>query len=186
MLGQPWRSAGDDVDELSLLGRVEPFGLGPSAKIPADVLCLTIGADCQDDRIECSLVGWSRSGDAFVLGHQVVYGPITGSTIWIDLDDVLKQRFAHPHGGSLGVDAAIVDAGSGGHYDLVMKFCEARAARRVWAGKGVAGFARPAFHQSAPLKNRPGQRLYLFGADFDQELLLFARLARGLTIRFSR
>ena len=181
VLAEPWRNAGDEIDETGLLGRVEPFGL---TKIPPDVLLITVGADVQDDRIEVSYVGWAKDGTAYVLGHVVLHGPVTAPGVWTDLDDLLRQRWQHPHGGTIGIDCAIIDAGDGGIYDVVMRFAEARAARRVWAGKGVPGFARPAFQQSARLKSRGAQRLYLFGADSIKSLL-FQRLKRGQTIRFS-
>ena len=181
VLAEPWRSAGDEIDETGLLGRVERFGLD---RIPPDVLLISVGADVQDDRIEVSYVGWAKDGTAFVLRHVVLHGPVTAPGVWTDLDDLLKQRWQHPLGGTIGIDCAIIDAGSGGHYDTAMKFAEARAARRIWAGKGVPGFARPAFQQSARLKSRGAQRLYLFGADSIKSLL-FQRLKRGQTVRFS-
>ena len=155
-----------------------------SIEIPPEVLLISVGADVQDDRIEVSYVGWAKDGTAFVLGHVVLHGPVTAPGVWTDLDDLLRQRWQHPYGGTIGIDCAIVDAGDGGIYDMVMKFAEARAARRIWAGKGVPGFARPAFQQSARLKSRGAQRLYLFGADCIKSLL-FQRLKRGQTIRFS-
>ena len=54
----------------------------------------------------------------------------------------------------LRVDAAVLDAGDGGHFDAVMSFCNARLGRRVLAGKGVAGFARPAIQSSKTKKGR--------------------------------
>ena len=181
VLGEAWRQQGDEIDENALASRVEDFSLN---KIPSEVLCLTVGADVQGQSIELSFVGWAKDGTAYILGHQVAWGPITGDGVWQDLDDLFRQRFSHPLGGVLGVDAAIVDAGDGGVYDTVMRFCEARAARRVWAGKGVSGFARAAFAPSGKLKSRGHQRLYLFGSD-SIKALLFARLKRGLTVRFS-
>jgi len=35
------------------------------------------------------------------------------------MDSLLKQRWAHPLGGTIGIDGAIIDAGDGGHFDLV-------------------------------------------------------------------
>jgi phage terminase large subunit GpA-like protein len=67
---------------------------------------------------------------------------------------------------------------------MVMKFAAARASRRVFATKGVAGFARPAFKASANLKSRGAQRLYLLGVD-GLKSLIFERLKRGKSIRFS-
>ena len=108
VLAEPWRSAGDEIDETGLLGRVERFGLD---RIPPDVLLISVGADVQDDRIEVSYVGWAKDGTAFVLRHMVLHGPVTAPGVWTDLDDLLKQRWQHPLGGTIGIDCAIIDAG---------------------------------------------------------------------------
>src|ERR1700731_2879867 len=119
----------------------------------------------QDDRLEVTIAGCSRDGTCYVLAHTVIHGPTTGESVSIDLDDHLKQRWHHPLGGMIGVDAAAIDAGSGGHFDRVMKFCAARASRRVFAIKGASGFARPAFKASTSLKNRGHERRYIVGVD---------------------
>ena len=130
------------------------------------MLVITCGVDCQDDRLECTFAGWSRlPGECFVLGHICIYGPITSDTVWQDMDGLLKQRWAHPLGGTIGIDGAIIDAGDGGHFDLVMRFCAARGSRRVYAGKGVPGFSRAAFAWSQGHRNRANQRLVLVGVD---------------------
>ena len=181
VLAQPWKAAGDELDEDALLSRTEPFDL---TKIPADVLLITCGVDVQADRLECTFAGFTRENVCLVLGHVVLHGPTDAEQIWIDLDDLLKSRWQHPHGAMIGIDAAAIDAGSGGHYDRLMKFAAARATRRVFATKGVDGFARPAFRVSQTLKGRGSQRLYLVGVD-GLKSLLFERLKRGQTVRFS-
>jgi phage terminase large subunit GpA-like protein len=95
------------------------------------------------------------------------------------------QRFPHPLGGVLQIDAAGIDAGDGGMFDTVMKFCAPRAARRVFATKGVPGFARPAFKVSQTLKSRGSERLYLIGVD-SLKSVIFERLKRGQSIKFHR
>jgi Phage terminase large subunit (GpA) len=65
-----------------------------------DVLCITCGVDLQDDRAEATLAGFARDGTCFVLAHQVIYGPTVAEQVWQDLDDMLKQRWPHPHGGT--------------------------------------------------------------------------------------
>jgi phage terminase large subunit GpA-like protein len=181
VLAQGWRAAGEDLDDTALADRVEPFGLDA---IPPEVLVITAGCDVQDDRIEISFAGFARDGTCYVLAHAVLYGPTAADQIWIDLDDVLKQRWPHPLGGTIGVDASAVDAGDGGAYDRVLKFCTPRWNRRIFATKGAAGFARPAFKQSAALKGRLSQRLYIIGVDSIKSVL-FAKLQRGKMIRFS-
>ncbi len=78
------------------------------------------------------------------------------------------------------MDAAVIDAGDGGHFDAVMAFCNARLSRRILAGNGVAGFARPAIQASKTKKGR----LFFVGVDGIKTQII-ARLARGQTIRFS-
>jgi phage terminase large subunit GpA-like protein len=184
ILGQGWREEGDEVDEQALRERAEPFGLDA---LPEDVLCITAGTDVQHDRLETTLLGWARTNDPFVLGHVVHYGPPQDphAGVWEQLDGLLRQRWAHPLGGALGVDAAIVDSGDA--TDHVYAFTFPRLRRRVWAGKGIAG-PRQAFQLSASKVKRHGDRglsgrLVLVGVD-TVKAGLFDRLSRH-QLRFS-
>ena len=177
LLGEAWRDHADEVDEYDLIRRVEPFGLD---RIPAEVLAITAGCDTQDDRIEVSLAGHARDGTVLILAHQVIWGSPDDNETFSELDDLLKMRYPHPHGGALKVDAAVIDAGDGGHYDRVLGFTNPRSARRILAGKGVAGFARPAIQMSKTKKGR----LFIIGVD-GLKTQIINRLARGSTIRFS-
>lgn len=178
VLGEAWREAGDEVNDLSLQTRCEAFGFD---RIPREVLCVTCGVDVQRDRIEASIVGWSREGVAYVLGHVVLWGQTDGDDVWFELDELLRTRWRHPWGGILRVDATCIDAGDGATMDRVLNFCQPRLARRIWAIKGAAG-ARPALiaTKSKSLK----ARLFIVGVDSIKSQL-FDRLARGRSIRFS-
>ena len=178
ILGQGWRELGEEIDDTELSARAEPFGL---SAIPAEVLQVTAGVDVQDDRLEVSLVGWTRDGAALVLAHLVLWGDVTDDGLWAELDETLKTRWTHPLGGQLRVDAAAVDAGDGEHYERVLAFCGPRLGRRVVAVKGVAG-TRDAIKASEG-KARGG-RLFVVGVDGVKGGIL-TRLARGRTIRFS-
>lgn len=175
ILGQGWREAAVEVDEADLAARAEPFGL---ESIPADVLVVTVGVDVQDDRLEASVVGWSRA-EAFVLGHVVLWGSPDEDATWAELDELLRTRWRHPGGGRLGVDAAIVD--SGDRTDKVYAFCFPRLGRRIMAGKGVAG-TRPVCEPSRG-KVRGG-RLFLVGVDTVKSTI-YDRLARARALRFA-
>lgn len=159
ILAQGWRDAADTLDEAAIAGRVEPFGLNA---MPPEVLAITVGVDVQDDRLEVSIVGWTRGDDTLVLGHVVIWGSPADDTTWAELDELLRTTWTHPHGGKLKVDAAIVDSGDGDWTDRVYGFCFPRLARKVWAGKGVGG-TRPALVASkSPVK---GGRLFIIGVD---------------------
>ena len=177
VLAEGWKDGGDEVDEAALAARAEPFG--PN-EIPLDVLAITAGCDVQDDRIEVTLCGWSRT-DLFILGHMVVWGSPDDDMTWAELDMLLKSRWKHPAGGSLKVDAAVIDAGDGDWTEKVYQFCFPRAVRRVMAGKGVGG-ARPVI-QASKTKVRGG-RIWLIGVD-GVKTTVANRLSRGSSIRFS-
>ncbi|GMO87150.1 phage terminase large subunit family protein [Bradyrhizobium ottawaense] len=179
VLGEGWAAQGTEIDETSLAGRVEPFSANA---IPPEVLAITVGADVQDDRIEATICGWTRDGVALVLGHTVIWGAFTDDTTWLELDELLKTRWKHPHGGWLKVDAAVIDAGDGDHADLVLNFCGPRVGRRVFAGKGASG-TRPGF-QISRAKKAKTNRLAIIGVDVLKSAI-FDRLARGSAIRFS-
>ena len=176
-LGEPWAEAADEIDEEALAGRAEGFDLD---HVPAEVLAVTVGADLADDRVELSVVGHGRDGAAYVLAHTVIWGSPLDNDTWSEVEALLRQRWRHPHGGTLKVDAAVIDAGDGGHYDAVMAFCNARLGRRILAGKGVFGFSRAAITSSKTKKGR----LFIVGVDSLKSQII-NRLARGRTIRFS-
>lgn len=175
VLGEPWRTEGDDLDEHELFGRREPFRLDA---LPDDVLFLTAGVDCQDDRLECVIMGHGRS-DIFAVDHRIFWGPIDGEAVWQDLDSLLKETWQHPGGGTIRIDAACIDSGDGGHTEIVNSFTRPRYGRRVVAIKGVPGFSRQ-FLQKSRTK---GQLLWLVGSDAVKSQL-FTRLARGAGVRF--
>ncbi|GLK67038.1 phage terminase large subunit family protein [Hansschlegelia plantiphila] len=177
VLGEAWRDDGEELDEGALAGRAEGFGLD---ELPPEVLVVTAGVDVQDDRIEITTVGWTKDGAALALGHGVVWGSPLDEETWREVDDHLRRTWKHPNGGLLRVDAAIVDSGSGGHTDAVYAFCRPRTSRRVFAGKGVPGFARP----MAEVSKARALRLVLVGVDAIKSQIV-NRLQSGTSIRFS-
>jgi phage terminase large subunit GpA-like protein len=177
VLAQGWTSP-SMVDESALAARAEPIGLN---NIPAEVLIVTVGVDVQDDRVECSIIGWTRESVAVVLAHHVIFGGFEDDSLWQEVDELLRSRWRHPFGGSLKVDAACVDCSDGDHFDKVINFCVPKMNRRVFASKGMAG-ARPAF-QMAKGKTIAG-RMAIIGVD-GLKNLIFDRLTRGRDIRFS-
>jgi len=134
--------------------------------------------DVQDDRLEITLIGWTRDA-ALILGHVVVWGSPGDDSTWAELDDVLRTTWPHPNGGTLRLDAAVIDSGDGGWTEKVYSFCRPRFNRKIMAGKGVAG-TRPPIAQS----QSKGIKLFLIGVDGLKSQIL-TRLSRGRTIRFS-
>lgn len=175
VLGEPWRTEGEDIDEHELFNRRQPFSL---TAIPEDVLFLTVGVDCQDDRLEAAIIGHGRN-DIYVLEHRVLWGAIDGDAVWQELDSLLREQWQHPHGGVLRIDAAVIDSGDGGHSDIVHAFTRPRFGRRIVSGKGVAGFSRPFLQKSGSTGH-----LWLVGSDAVKSQL-FARVSRNAGIHFA-
>ncbi|MGN6422628.1 MAG: phage terminase large subunit family protein [Asticcacaulis sp.] len=176
VLGEPWRDAGDDLDEGDLLSRREQFGL---TAIPADVLLITCGVDMQDDRAEYVVLGHGRT-DLFVLSSGVIWGRFDTADLWLELDDLLKSSWPHPLGGTLRIDAALIDSGDGDHAPHVYSFTKPRFSRRVAASKGMPGFSRLPLQRSTV----KGQPLFIVGSDALKNQI-FNRLQAGTGLRFS-
>ncbi len=176
ILAEGWRESADEIDENDLAARAEPWSL---EDIPSAVLIVTCGVDVQDDRIEVSFIGHSRD-ETFILAHSVVWGSPGDDSTWAEVDDLLKSTWAHPNGGTLRVDAAVIDSGDGGFTEKVYSFCRPRFSRKIVSGKGVAGNRPPIARSSAR-----STILFLIGVDGLKGQIL-TRLARGRTIRFSQ
>lgn len=175
VLGEVWRAAGDDLHPNVFTALQAPMA---ADAIPADALWLTCGVDCQGDRLEATLTGWTRDGDLRVIDHSVIWGKPMDDATWADLDEHLTRQFRHPLGGMIGISAAIID--SGNWTDQVYAFCQTRTARRIIAGKGIAGFSRPTFAWGQSRRTRLAQ----IGVDAIK-LQLHERIKDGRTVRFS-
>ncbi|MCF6232081.1 MAG: phage terminase large subunit family protein [Rhodobacteraceae bacterium] len=175
LLAEPWRDSSDEIDQSALVKRYRPHNL---ENMPADTLVLTAGVDLQDDRLEMSTVGFNADGDARVLAHEIVWGSALQDSTWQELDDLLKRQWVHPNGGIIRLDACVID--SGHMAEQVLAFTGPRTSRRIVAGKGVAGFHRPALAWS---KTRRA-RLALLGVD-GLKLAIHQRLMHGDTITIS-
>lgn len=180
ILAEGWRGEGDELAEDELASRAEPWGL---EAVPEDALAMTAGVDVQHDRLEVTFAGWAEDGTAFVLGHRVIWGAWDDDATWAQLDTLLQTRAPHALGGRIGLDAVAIDAGDGQTMDAVMHFVRPRQRRRFMAIKGAGGISRALIERSSS-RHRSGTKLWIVGVDAAKSQL-FARLARGASIRFS-
>lgn len=191
VLGRVWSNAVDNVNENHLIARREEFGLRWDhdknewrQDIPEDVAYITAGVDVQPDRLEVSLLGWSRN-HRYVLGHHILRGAATLQTTWDELDALLSTFWKHPLGGEIGVSAACVD--SGYLSQRVYDFAEAVQGRRIVAVKGDEG-PRPVLKAQAKKKRNYTATHYIVGVDqLKTEILMTLPLGNSdqNSIRFS-
>lgn len=169
-LGETFDSnQGEQLDEYDLIRRAEDWG----EEIPEEVLIITAGVDCQDDRLEVELVGWARGEESYSLGYHTLYGDPSTAELWLRLDSVLQTPFKHPVAGDMICRSACVD--SGGHYtQQVYNYCKTRVGKRVFAIKGIGGEGRPIVGR--PTKSNIGKvNLFPVGVDTCKEVVM-ARL----------
>ena len=127
-------------DEHELQARAElGWGAGQAIEVPGGVQVLTIGVDCQDDRLEASVWGWTSRNEGWLIGHWIFYGETTtkGSAVWSDLASLLLRQFRTPTG-MLPISAGGIDSGYG--TDAVYHFIHTGGwqRRRIMATKGLS------------------------------------------------
>lgn len=167
--------SGEGFDEHALARRAEPIGL---QAIPEDVRLLTAGVDVQADRLCIVTLGHSAT-QMFALAYETIWGAPTAEQTWRELDDLLKRRFPHPLGGTLGYDAAAIDSGDGNVTDIVYSFTRPRfSGRRVVSIKGDAG-------NRALIERASKPWLWIVGVDGGKSRL-FGLLEQPGHIRFSQ
>jgi phage terminase large subunit GpA-like protein len=81
----------------------------PRGEVPAGALVLTLGFDCQVDRVEWHLVGWGREFRRYVVDYGVVPGHITDPVCRERLDGLMRQTWRNQAGRPIGADMAAID-----------------------------------------------------------------------------
>lgn len=134
LFGWLWENRGDLANEDDLLSRREDY----PAELPNGVLCLTLGVDTQDDRMEYEVVGYGHFGENWGIKKGVIMGRPDADAVWQALDDVREAVYRFPNGKGLPISLTFVD--EGGHFTMeVRKRCAERRYKMVFAVKGRGG-----------------------------------------------
>jgi phage terminase large subunit GpA-like protein len=143
--------------------------------IPARALTLTGAIDVQDNRFAISLYAWGRDEEAWIVGHQEVYGDPAKPEVWKQLDDIIFRSYPHELGGELHVSVVGIDTGGHFTHEAYQYVRERRTRTRhthVLAFKGSSQRARQPLgkptkqdinYRGQTLKN--GVELYPIGTD---------------------
>ena len=175
-LGETWEDKGESLEPAGLSGRRESY---TAENLPAGVRLITLGTDCQDDRLEATLWGWGADEEAWRLEHLVLRGDPgqTGpGSVWAEHDEILRRRFTTDDGRTLAIEACCVD--SGGHFtDQVYRYCAQRKRYRVWAIKGAGGQGRMVWPKRPGRGSKVKVDVWLIGVDTVKDLL-YGRLRK--------
>lgn len=170
-LAKVWDSAVEQTKAEVLQARAlqENYVLGT---VTVGVLVLTCSVDVQANRLEVMIIGWGAGMERWIVDFKVIPGDPADQRTWELLDDLLKVRYRHPCGVSLGILATGIDSG-GHHTHEVYQFCRVRRWRNIFALKGASKPGRPVIAQRPSLVDvtwrgqteRNGAELWMVGTD---------------------
>jgi len=135
VLGETWEEQGEAIDSLAIMSRTENYP--QDAHYPLR----TCGVDVQKDRLEASIVGWSKGEEAWLIDHLILPGDTAKQEVWDELDDELRTYSIH---------LAAID--SGYNTSMVYAFCEGR--RYTVPIKGITGIGRPLIEDERKRRQR--------------------------------
>lgn len=143
---------------------------------PPDGVCVvTAGVDVQGDRLEVELVGWGLGEESWSLDYAVLAGDPAKPEVWTRLDEVIGGKVRpHPGRPALPVSAVAIDSG-GSRTPEVMRYCQQRASRRVWAIKGRGGEGVPPWPKRPPRVVQAVPLPFIVGVD-GLKMAFYARL----------
>lgn len=175
-LGDAYEETGEKADPDSLQARAEEY----SHEVPAGGLFLTAGVDAQQDRLECEVVAWGVGEQSWSIGYYILWGDTLAQEVWDDLDELLDTTYQHASGAMLPISATILDTGgTGGYTQRAYEYVRTRSlSRKIFAGKGVAGWGRGIVE--SPQRKQSGKtarkvNLFLVGVD-EAKLVVMRRL----------
>jgi len=178
--GLAYRATGESVPWEDLRDRAADSHYR-AGTVPQGGLALTLGIDCQGDRVEWQVVAWGREGRRFVVAYGVIPKHISDEECRAKLDDLLKQTFPNCVGRRLAIDLAAIDGNA--YTEDVWTWARRHPASRVIMVRGVPSETAPLLARVKRERNRAGKllrysrRFYNFGTSV-LKMALYRNLAK--------
>jgi len=200
-VGRAYRTLGEAPAWEALRDRGAQADLA-RGNIPAGHPLLTIGVDCQIDRVEWQVVAWARDMRRAVVDYGVFPGHISSAACQQFLDGLLQQSWPNAVGNRLVADRVAIDGNA--WTEDVWGWAKRHPASRVIMVRGVPSEHAPLLMRVKKEFNRAGKRLpyskrfYNFGTSVLKMALYrnlvkadplergFVALPRGLEDEFYR
>lgn len=180
LLGELWEQRGNLADEDEMMARREDYGEiseGVPCDIPDGSLCLTMGVDTQDNRLEYEIVGWGHFHESWGIKKGVIMGRPSEKETWDKLTDIIEHVYRYKDGTGLRISITFID--SGGHYTQeVYEYCRSMFHHNVFAIKGKSADGQP--YTQPPTKVSIGSSkkkkayLYTIGVDSGKTIIMDA------------
>lgn len=81
----------------------------PRGRIPVGFPVVTVGVDCQSDRVEFQVVAWARDSRRAIVEHGVFAGHISTAECQAFLNGLVGQQFVNGYGRKVGIDMLAID-----------------------------------------------------------------------------
>jgi phage terminase large subunit GpA-like protein len=167
VLGLPFEISGEAVGSIEVQEHTYDFN---KSNIPADVIILTVGADCQQSEIHYEVLGHTETGQTYSIDYKIIEGDTSDlATFELFKTSVLDSEYTRVDKIKLKVSITFID--SGYNTKIVYKFCEANKRNNIYAIKGFSG-PRTMLVKST---SKFGAGFYKIAVDLYKELL-FANL----------
>jgi phage terminase large subunit GpA-like protein len=108
VVGRAYRTLGEAPPWEALRDRASKSAYARGT-VPAGFVIVTIGVDCQGDRVEYQVVGWGRDYRRAVIEYGVFPGHVSTKECREFLDGLVKQEWKNAYGQKLNVDLLAID-----------------------------------------------------------------------------
>lgn len=154
VVGRAYEQAGEAPEWEKLRDRANASELEIGV-VPTGALLLTIGVDCQIDRVEWHLKGWGRELRRWTIEYGVVPGHISDPATRHVLDGLLKRSWPDSFGNRRIVDMLAIDGGN--WKNDVMDWAKAHPQERVIVTRGAKSDTAPDLVLVKHERNRDGK-----------------------------
>ncbi|TIU80257.1 MAG: terminase, partial [Mesorhizobium sp.] len=125
--------------------------------IPAGHPIVTVGVDCQGDRVEWQVVAWGRDFRRAVVQYGVFPHHISAKECWTFLDALLKQEFVNASRRKVGIDLLAIDGNA--WTEDVWGWAKRHPSSKVIMVRGVPSEAAPLIARVKKERNKAGKLL---------------------------
>ncbi|SHO65826.1 Phage terminase, large subunit GpA [Pseudoxanthobacter soli DSM 19599] len=178
--GLAFKTSGEAPPWETLRDRAAATGV-ERGRIPLGGLVVTLGIDCQGDRVEWQAVAWGRERRRWHFDVGVIPGHISEEETRRRLDGLLKQEWTNAAGRKLGVDQVAIDGNA--FTEDVWEWVRRHPASRVIMVRGANQEQAPRLVRVKRERDRKGKllryskRFYNFGASI-LKMSLYRALAK--------
>ncbi|RWO90916.1 terminase gpA endonuclease subunit [Mesorhizobium sp.] len=129
----------------------------PRKSIPVGFPIVTVGVDCQADRVEFQVVAWGRDYRRAVVDYGVFPGHISSKECFSFLDGLVKQEYANGYGRKIGIDLLAIDGNA--WTEDVWGWAKRHLSSKVIMVRGVPSESAPLLARVKKERSRSGKLL---------------------------